>query len=46
MHVFDFPKLHHFTNETGKEFILALSEYENDDMSIFDQKYVQAILEY
>lgn len=42
--VFDFPKMHHFGNQTGKELILALSEQE--DLTIFDQKYVQALLEY
>lgn len=42
--VFDFPELHHFSNRTGKEVILALSEQE--DLSIFDQHYVQALLEY
>lgn len=42
--VFDFPKLHHFDNPFGKELIFALST--QDDLVIFDQKYVQAILEY
>jgi hypothetical protein len=44
MYVFDLPKLHHFNNKTGKEIVLALSE--SDDITIFDRKYVQAILEY
>lgn len=44
VHVFDFPKMHHFSNENGKELVLALSEQE--DLTIFDQKFVQAILEY
>lgn len=42
--VFDFPKIHHFSNQTGKEIVLALSD--SDDISIFDRKYVQALLEY
>lgn len=44
MHVFDFPKLHHFSNPIGRQLIVKISE--SDDISIFDQKYVQAILEY
>ena len=44
IHVYDFPKLHHFNSKTGKELILALSE--SDDLSIFDRQYVQALLEY
>lgn len=42
--VFDFPKLHHFGSQTGKELVLALSE--QDDLTIFDRSYVQALLEY
>jgi len=42
--VFDFPKVHHFDNPIGRDLILAISE--SDEISIFDMKYVQAILEY
>jgi hypothetical protein len=42
--VFDFPKLHHFDNPVGRNLVQAISD--SDEISIFDMKYVQALLEY
>lgn len=44
LRVFDFPKLHHFGNKSGKELMLALSE--SSDIQIYDMEYIQALLEY
>ena len=44
LRVFDFPKLHHFGNQTGKELMMALSE--SSDIQIYDTEYIQALLEY
>lgn len=42
--VFDFAKLHQFESPIGKALVTAISE--SDEISIFDQKYIQAILEF
>jgi len=42
--VFDFPKLHQFESSIGRALVTAISEC--DEISIFDQQYVQAILEF
>jgi hypothetical protein len=44
LRVFDFPKLHHFSNNTGKMLMDALSE--SSDIQIYDMEYIQALLEY
>ena len=42
--VFDIPKFHHFSSQNGRLLVQAFSQ--SDDISIFDRKFVQAILEY
>ena len=42
--VFDIPAFHHFGNPNGRQLVQAFSK--SDDISLFDRKFVQAILEY
>jgi hypothetical protein len=42
--VFDIPKMHHFTNRVGRELFNKIAN--SDDTQLFDQLFVQALIEY